>query len=219
MAFPDGRVRPIDVPANPSTDPATYRTAIATRLADTRLVLDAMDTLAAGGNPDAEGRGLPENLGRALDTRRLGMYGHGTGGAIAAEVLRDDKRVSVAVNLEGPLDYLPEQPGQEAELLPVAREGVERPLLLFGTDGFRGERYDRSWSALLAHSGNHARRIQLSDANHWVFTDFGAQVPQLQAAGLMTAQGRAELVGRIPPEISVPAVWNAVTSFFTAHLP
>lgn len=156
-----------------------------TRIADTRFVLDQLEVLAAGGNPDAEGHALPWT--------------------------------SAAVNLEGYLDYMPEKPGQEGELFPIARYAVDRSLLLAGTDGFRDERFGRSWSAMLAHGGC-TRWRQLDNANHWVFTDYAAIAPLLQAAGLMSADDRAKLVGAIEHAQSVPAVRTYVRSFFDRQL-
>ncbi|MDC0772497.1 alpha/beta fold hydrolase [Streptomyces sp. HD] len=169
-------------------DAATFRTMIDTRVADLRFVLDALD----------------------LD--RVGVYGHSAGGTAAAQALHEDRRITAAVNLEGYLDQM------DGELLPVARQGTNRPLLLAGTDGFRDARLDRSWAALLAHAGPVARR-QLDNAQHWAFTDYAALVPQLQSAGLMTASGRAAMVGRAGPHVTVPAVRHLVGSFFARHLP
>jgi hypothetical protein len=76
---------------------------------------------------------LPVNLGRALDLRRVEIYGHSVGGATAAEAMYEDRRIEAAVNLEGYLDYMPEKPGQEGELFAVAQYRVDRPLLLMGT--------------------------------------------------------------------------------------
>ncbi|MEV8442798.1 alpha/beta hydrolase [Actinosynnema sp. NPDC051121] len=213
-----GGPRPIGLPGRPDTDPLLYRTVIATRLADTALVLDRLEDLAAGGNPDAEGRALPANLGRALDLRRVGMYGQGLGGTIAAEAMYEDRgrRIDAAIDMEGFLDYHPEQPGQDGELLPVARHGVDRPLLLLGTEGFQNDRYRRGWSAMLAHGC--ARRHIIADTNHWVLTDFAATVPQLHAAGLMDDAGRAAMVGALDPSVSVPTVRGQVVSFFDRHL-
>jgi acetyl esterase/lipase len=190
---------------------------VATRLADTRFVLDQLEVLAAGGNPDAEGRALPVNLGRALDLRHVGIYGHSAGGATAAEAMYEDRRIDAAVNLEGYLDYMPDKLGDKGELFPIARYGVDRPLLLLGTDGFRDERFELSWSAMLAHGGC-TRWRQLDNANHWVFTDYAAMAPQLQAAGLMSAEDRAKLVGAIEPAQSVPAVRSYIRSFFDRQL-
>ncbi|MEU4442898.1 alpha/beta hydrolase [Actinosynnema sp. NPDC050801] len=209
--------RPIGLPGLPHTDPRLYRAVIATRLADTDLVLDRLELLAAGGNPDAGGRPLPRNLARALDLRRIGVYGHGLGGTIAAEAMYEDRdRIDAAINLEGFLDYHPEQPGQDGELLPVARYGVDRPLLLLGTEGFQNDRYRRAWSAALAHGC--VRHHVIADANHWALTDFAAMAPQLHAAGLMDDAGLAAMVGALDQTASVRTVRRHVVGFFDRHL-
>ncbi|QFZ24819.1 alpha/beta hydrolase [Saccharothrix syringae] len=218
VEFPDGRVRPIALTGDPRTDRATYRTMVETRLADTRFVVDQVEALAAGGNPNADGRPLPEGLARAVDVRRIGAYGQGMGGTTAAEALLEDRRLDAAINLEGYLDHLPERPGEPGELLPVARDGVDRPLLLVGTDGFRDARHERAWSALLAHGTGCVRWHQLHDASHWVLTDFAALAPQLQEAGLMTQADRNRLVGAMAPTRSVPLVRGLVVSFLDRHL-
>ncbi|MFH8370470.1 alpha/beta hydrolase [Streptomyces sp. NPDC018031] len=218
VEYPDGTVREYGLPGTPG-EPRVFRTVIGARLADTRLVLDKLAMLASGRNPDAGARPLPENLDRALDLRRVGVYGHSAGGTTAAQAMYEDRRIDAAVNLEGYLDYPPDTPGEEGELLPIARHGVDRPLLLFGTDGFRDARFDRSWSAMLAHREGCTRRRQLGDATHWVFTDYAAMAPQLQAAGLMTADDRTKLVGAIDPATSVPTVRGQVLAFFTRHIP
>ncbi|MEU6154556.1 alpha/beta hydrolase [Actinosynnema sp. NPDC047251] len=217
VEFPDGRVRIIALPADPRTHPEIFRAMIDTRIADTRFVLDQLEVLARGQNPDAAGRALPRNLSRALDLRRIGMYGHSAGGTTAAQSMYDDRRLDAAVNLEGYLDHGTAQPGQPGELLPVARDGVDRPLLLYGTDGYRDARYDSSWAAMLAHGGCTMKRV-VTNATHWVFTDFAAMAPQFQAAGLMTAADRVKLVGAIEPSRSVPHVRGAVAAFFDRHL-
>ncbi|MGW0468567.1 alpha/beta hydrolase family protein [Streptomyces sp. NPDC003027] len=181
-------------------DAEQFRTMIDTRLADIRFVLDRLEAL--------EGP-----LGRALDLGRIGVYGHSAGGTAAAQTLYDDPRVAAAVNLEGHLDQA------DGTLFPVARYGVDRPLLLLGTDGFRNARLDRSWSAALAHPGGRIHRRQLDDADHWVFTDYAALVPRLHAAGLMSTADRVRLVGAVDPRTSVPAVRRQVRSFFGRRLP
>ncbi|MFF4277925.1 alpha/beta hydrolase family protein [Streptomyces kronopolitis] len=214
------RVRTTVFRGNPRTDPKLFRTVVGTRLADTRFVLDQLALLAAGRNPDALGRPLPEALGQALDPRRVGIYGHSVGGTTAAQAMYEDRRIGAAVDLEGFLDHPPERSGRGGRLLPVARYGVDRPLLLLGTDGFpERPALEPSWSAVLAHGHGHVRRRQLAHATHGVFTDYAAFAPQLQAAGLMTAAGRNSLVGTIDPAVSVPLVRSEVYSFFARHLP
>ncbi|MGW1199594.1 alpha/beta hydrolase [Streptomyces sp. NPDC002536] len=218
VELPEG-IRETVFRGDPRTDPQLFRTAIGTRIADLRFVLDRLETLAAGRNPDALGRALPADLGRALDLRRVGVYGHSAGGTAVAEAMYEDRRIGAAVNLEGYLDQAPQRPGEPGELFPVARHGTDRPLLLLGTEGFQHRReLERSWTAVLARSGGRVRRAQLDGAAHWVFADYAAMAPQLQAAGLMTAEARRDLVGALDPVVSVPAVRNAVRSFFARHL-
>ncbi|MGD3108854.1 alpha/beta hydrolase [Streptomyces sp. YGL11-2] len=208
---------------DPRKDPRLARTMIDARMADLHFVLGQLTALAAGFNPDALGRALPAHLGRALDLRRVGYYGHSAGGTAVAEALYEDHRVAAAVNLEGYLDRPSARPGQEGEPYPVARHGVDRPLLLLGTGDFIGRaqakrELTRSWSPLLAHPGGRVRRHEIGHAAHWVFTDYAALAPQLQATGLMTAAARRALVGTIAPARSVPVVRHHLRSFFARHL-
>ncbi|MGW1377595.1 alpha/beta hydrolase [Streptomyces sp. NPDC002446] len=227
VAFPTamtgrGRVRPTVLRGDPRTSPEIFRTAISTRIADLRFVLDQLTVLAGGGNPDAAGRPLPKDLGRALDLRRVGVYGHSAGGTAAAEAMHEDRRIGAAVNMEGYLDHPPTTPGpgREGELFPVARCGADRPLLLLCTDGFPGRKeMARSWSALLARSRGLARRRRIDHAAHAVFTDYAAMAPQLQAAGLMPRTDRVMLVGALDPAVSVPVVRHHVRRFFDRRLP
>ncbi|MFD2079751.1 alpha/beta hydrolase family protein [Actinopolymorpha cephalotaxi] len=204
---------------DPRSNPATFATMIATRIADLRFVLDQVEVLAAGGNPDAGGRALPPGLARAVDQRRIGVYGHSAGGTTAAQTAYDDRRAGAAIDLEGYLDHPGEQPGEPGPLFPVAEYGVNRPLLLWGTDGFPDRAgMERAWRVVLAHPGGWTTRRELHDAAHWAFTDFAAFAPQLQQAGLMTAAARTDLVGAIEPARSVPAVRTGVREFFVRHL-
>lgn len=207
---------------DPRRDPRRFRTMIDTRIADLRFVLDQLATLSAGGNPDTGGRALPEHLSCALDLRRVGIYGHSAGGTAAAEAMYEDRRIAAAVNMEGYLDRPSAAPGREAELYPVARYGVDRPLLLLGSEDFIGEdgreELERSWSAMLAHPRGCTRRRRIDGAAHWVFTDYAALAPALQDTGLMTAAAREKLVGGGDPAQLVPAVRHCVRAFFARHL-
>ncbi|GAA2834240.1 prolyl oligopeptidase family serine peptidase [Kribbella solani] len=173
VVFPDGRLRVIEIAPDVQSDPVQSRIMMDTRFADVRFVLDHLADLHV-----------------PIDLRRVGCYGHSAGGATAAVAL-EHPLVRAAVNLEGYLDTL------DGELYPIAQHGTRKPLLLAGTDGFRDARFDRTWSALMAHGGP-VRRIQLSHANHWIWTDYAAFAPQLQQAGLMSTPARTKLVGTAP---------------------
>lgn len=218
--IPGKGVRTIDIPAEEDPRGAKgFRDMLTTRIADTRFVLDSLTTLANGQNPDEELRQLPAGLSHALDMRRVGIYGHSAGGSTASEAMYEDGRIKAAVNLEGFLDYLPDSPQQTfGDLMPVAQNGTRRPQLLFGTDGYRNARYDHGWNAMLEKSPCRTTVRRLTDATHWVFSDFGSMAPQLQADGLMTQEKRNALVGAIAPEQSVPEIHNQVAFFFARHL-
>ncbi|MEU9991640.1 hypothetical protein AB0E10_33535 [Streptomyces sp. NPDC048045] len=176
-----------------------------------------------GGTPGSE-RGDPARaaqgggVGRGGGVR-VGIYGHSAGGTAAAQAAYEDCRIRAVVNLEGYLDHPSDRLGEPAPLFPVARYGMDRPMLLLGTDGFRNADIDRSWSAMLDHPGQHTLWRQIDDAMHWVFSDFAAMVPQLQADGLMTAEGRDRMVGALDPARSVPMVRDHVLTFFERNLP
>ncbi|MGV4986706.1 alpha/beta hydrolase family protein [Streptomyces sp. NRAIS4] len=198
VEFPDKSIRESVFRGNPRTDPTVFRTAIDTRIADTGFVLDQLEALAAGRS----------GLGRVLDLRRVGIYGHSAGGTTAAEAMHEDRRIKAAINLEGFLDY------PDGKLFPVAEHGADRPLLLLGTDGFpEKEELERSWSIM-----RRVHRREIDNATHEVFTDYASIAPQLQSASLMTADNRNKLIGAIAPEQSVPLVRGYVRSFFARHL-
>ncbi|ADB34127.1 Platelet-activating factor acetylhydrolase plasma/intracellular isoform II [Kribbella flavida DSM 17836] len=207
--FPGRPPRTIEVTPAVQTDPVLNRLMMTTRFADTRFVLDQLERLAAGHHPDASHRPLPRGLHRALDLRRVGVYGHSAGGATAAQAMYQDRRIDAAVNLEGYLDLA------DGSLHPIAQHGTDRPLLLVGTDGFRDARFDRTWSAMLAHDGP-VRRVELRQSRHWVFTDYAAFAPQLVAAGLMTPAERTSLIGDHPR--AIPVVRAVVRRFFQHSL-
>ncbi|MEU0401224.1 acetylhydrolase [Streptomyces sp. NPDC006197] len=167
-------------------DPETFRTMIDTRVADLRFVLDRLGDLP---------------LTPVMDLRRIGVYGHSAGGTAAVHALASDDRIAAGVNLEGFLDL---DPGLVA--------GLDRPLLMFRTDGFEfADRLERSWAGLPA------RRVLLTDANHWVLSDYAHLVPQLQAAGLVTAGTRAALVGA-GDTATTALVRHGVRAFFDHRL-
>ncbi|MGZ0152154.1 alpha/beta hydrolase [Kribbella sp. WER1] len=217
--------RPTLVYSPAGADPRTVGTSLAEDLASHGYVVITMDHPGEASEvvfPDGRLRVIeitpdvltdPVRSRLMMDTRfadmrfvldqldgQVGVYGHSAGGATAAVSLAHPK-VRAAVNLEGYLDTL------DGELYTIAK----KPLLLAGTDGFRDVRFDRTWSAVMAQGGP-VRRVQLSDANHWIWTDYAALAPQLQSAGLMTSANRAKLIGTSP--CGVPEVRRLVRGYF-----
>ncbi|MFF8836494.1 alpha/beta hydrolase family protein [Streptomyces sp. NPDC015130] len=170
-------------------DPATFRTMIDTRVADIRFVLDSLG-------------GLPlTSAAPGTDLSGIGVYGHSAGGTAAVHALAADDRIAAAVNLEGYLDLDP-------------LHGFDRPLLMFRTEGFDGaDRIERSWERL------RARRVTLPGSDHWIFSDHAFLVPRLQAAGLVTPEARAALIGPADPAVAVHALRRGVRAFFARRLP
>lgn len=204
-------VRPTVLRGDPRDQPSLWRTLIDTRIADLRFVVDRLR--------HAADLPLPPGLADTLDPRRIGLYGHSAGGSAAAAVLHEDRQVRAGINLEGYLDHPPAAPGGTAEPFPVVTDGVAKPLLLLGSDGFsRRHELDRSWSALTARSGRWTRTERIADANHWIFTDYAAMVPRLQAAGLLTARTREALIGTVDPSAAIPRIRHIVRGFFARHL-
>ncbi|MEU6231537.1 alpha/beta hydrolase [Kitasatospora sp. NPDC047058] len=204
-------VRPTVLRGDPRDQPSLWRTLIDTRIADLHFVIDRL------GN--AADLPLPPGLADTLDLRRIALYGHSAGGSAATEALRENRLVRAGINLEGYLDHPPAAPGDKAEPFPVVTEGVEKPLLLLGSQGFtRRHELDRSWSALTARSSRWVQRERIADASHWIFTDYAAMVPQLQAAGLLTAQARDALTGAVDPAVATPRIRRIVRGFLARHL-
>lgn len=169
--FPDGRVVTSGIPDAYSD--AGLKKAIDTRVEDSQLAIDAAEILAAGGNPDADGRVLPVGLAGSVDARRVGIYGHSIGGATATEVARVDPRVDVAVNVDGALFY-----GNDAS--PVVTEGATTPMLHLITqvhaDDASGR--ERFWNQYFGTPRGWSRVYAIADTGHIAFTDFEHFVPQ-----------------------------------------
>lgn len=119
------------------------------RIADTRFVLDQLEALDRGTNPDTEGRPLPAGVTGALDLRRTGMLGVSAGGLTAFQAMDGDPRIKAAVdiggNIESPFILDPVQ------LWPVAQHGLDRPFMFMGDPG-TDHHQTPSWKMLVDNS-------------------------------------------------------------------
>ncbi|MEV0581820.1 lipase [Nonomuraea sp. NPDC050310] len=200
VEFPGGRLERAKLPAQPDT--ADMLKALRTRVADSRFVLDQLDRLARGHNPDAARRRLPGGLPGALDLSRTGMIGHSMGGSTAAEATHDDPRVDAGVNLDG---------GHRG---PVAQSGVAKPFLQMAAQPHTRES-DASWRTFWERSTGWKRELRFTGAEHYSFTDLQTLGPQVP--GVPEARLRG-LLGTIDPERSLAAQRAYAAAFFDLHL-
>jgi hypothetical protein len=93
--FPDGR---LTVPIG-----GEYSLGAPDFARDIPFVLDSIEDLAAGRNPDADGKPLPAGRRGGPDPRRIGMFGTSKGGTATAVVMGMDQRVRAGLSLDAPV--------------------------------------------------------------------------------------------------------------------
>ncbi|GAA2429219.1 lipase [Actinomadura vinacea] len=212
VEFPGGRVEPQRLPPQ---SPERLRTALATRVQDTRFVLDRLAALHAGTNPDAGARPLPRGLGRTLDLSRIGMFGHSAGGIQAAEAMRVDGRVDAGIDMDGTMQYA------ENDFVPVAKQGLSRPFMLMGaaTGGSpQTHLTSPSWSSFWERSTGWKRDLNVPAGSHYTFTDLQAILPVLDERLDIPVEARRNFIGTVDPERVMTSQRAYVTAFFDRHL-
>ncbi|MFJ6670384.1 alpha/beta hydrolase family protein [Actinosynnema sp. NPDC091369] len=218
VEFPDGRVVP---PAVDPSDPAQLTTALEARMGDTRFVLDQLERIARGGNPDAQRDPLPRGLGRALDLSRVGMFGHSYGGFTAGETMVRDRRLDAGINVDGAMAH-GSGPGE------VVTRGLDRPFMLVGADfvdpvtgarvehSHRTPEFDPTWAQFWPNQRGWKRDLHFDRGTHYSFTDLQFAVPQL--GGVVTPEKQREVVGEIDAARSLAAQHDYFAGFFDLHL-
>ncbi|MCR6489048.1 alpha/beta hydrolase [Amycolatopsis sp. OK19-0408] len=191
VEFPGGRVERRVLP--PGTD---GKLLIATRVADTRFVLDELET-----------RPLPAGL--SLDLTRVGMFGHSGGGFTTGETMLTDRRVDAGADLDGSMAYSQ----STRDYGRVANEGLDRPFLLLSA-GDHSAASDGSWQEFLRHQRGPVREFRLPDGEHFSYTDYQALLPRL---GLDPA-ALAPLIGTVAARHSVAAQRAQLSEFFGRYL-
>jgi len=192
--FPDGRLTvPLDDPSLGARDFAT----------DIRFVLDRVEDLAAGRNPDADQRPLPTGLLGALDPQHIGMFGWSKGGTATALVMSEDQRVRAGISFDGPME-----PGVTTDL--------DRPFMLMTADHPRATQPSvaRFWSQLRGWRLD----IQAEGAVHWSYTDGQVLIPQLAPALGMSQADLQGWIGTLDPARAVRVQQAYPLAFFDLHL-
>ncbi|UNO43911.1 hydrolase [Streptomyces sp. MST-110588] len=222
VEFPGGRVERTRLPEEAvkakkeGRMPELLKKTVAVDVADTRFVLDQVEALAAGRNPDAGQRRLPSGLRGALDPGRVGAFGQSAGGFTAALAMHDDRRIKAAANMDGVMGYT-EDDHDPANPSTVATEGVDRPLLLMGMEGDDHHTMP-SWGGAWRNSTGWHRDLTLTGSRHATFTDAGSLVPQIARQLGLPAKTVTENVGTVDPGRALAAQRAYMAAFFDRWL-
>lgn len=209
VEFPGGRLATMRIfdgapPSDPDALSALLRRVVAVRVADTRFVLDRLPALNR------------TRFGDVLDLRNVGMFGHSAGGFTAAQAMHDDRRIRAGINMDGQMDYVGGALPDGSRLSTVALEGLDRPLLLMGTEseGSGDYRQQPSWAAFWRHTRGWKANVTLTGSRHASYTDAQVLLPQLARQGVEPGGGLAAAVGTVQADRAAAAERAYVTSFF-----
>ncbi|WP_329578525.1 acetylhydrolase [Kitasatospora sp. NBC_01250] len=194
--FPDGRV------VTPVQDPA-YMPGPKDFATDLRFVLDRIEDLAAGRNPDAEDRPLPAGLSGALDLDRIGVFGWSKGGTATALTMLADQRVRAGLSLDGPMQ-------------PTITTDLDRPFLMMTAVFTRAQ--DPAAAEFWSHLRGWRLNIQAEGAIHASYGDDAALIPQLAKVLGMTEAQVQDAIGTIDPARAVRIQQAYPRAFFDRYL-
>ncbi|WP_331743774.1 acetylhydrolase (plasmid) [Streptomyces sp. NBC_01136] len=190
--FPDGR---LTVPSQ-ATWPAIYAT-------DIQFVLDRIEDLDAGRNPDAEHRPLPAGLRGALDLHRIGMFGWSKGGTATTLVMSEDQRVRAGLSLDGPMQ-------------PVITTDLDRPFMMMTAEFTRAQ--EPSVAEFWSHLRGWRLNVQADGAVHRSYGDYQALIPQLAKVVGMSDEELRGWIGTLDPARAVRIQQAYPLAFFDLHL-
>ncbi|MFC4997779.1 alpha/beta hydrolase family protein [Dactylosporangium cerinum] len=169
---------------------------------DIPFVLDCIEDLAAGRNPDADHRPLPAGLRGALDPRRIGMFGWSKGATATAWTMLADRRVRAGLAIDAPME-----PRVEADL--------DRPFMLMTAEFTRAEEpVAQCWSHLKGWRLN----IQADGASHRSYCDYEVLMPQLAAVVGMSDEELLGWIGPLDPSRGLRIQQAYPLAFFDQHL-
>ncbi|MER5925613.1 alpha/beta hydrolase family protein [Streptomyces mirabilis] len=191
--FPDGRVvTPADFPMYPRDFAA-----------DLRFLLDCVEGLAAGRNPDVDGKPLPQGLLGALNPQCIGAFGWSKGGTATALTMLADQRVRAGLSIDGPMQ-------------PTITADLDRPFMMMTAEFTRAAMPD------VAEFWTHLRSwrldIQADGAIHNSYGDNATLIPQAGKILGMTDQQIQDWVGTLDPARAVRIQQAYPLAFFDLHL-
>ncbi|MGW5663202.1 alpha/beta hydrolase family protein [Streptomyces sp. NPDC003758] len=191
--FPDGRVvTPDDFPMYPRDFAA-----------DLRFLLDCVEGLAAGRNPDVDGRPLPQGLLGALDPQCIGAFGWSKGGTATALTMLADRRVRAGLSIDGPMQ-------------PTITSDLDRPFMMMTAVFTRAAMPD------VAEFWTHLRGwrlgIQADGAIHNSYGDNATLIPQAGRILGMTDQQIQDWIGTLDPARAVRIQQAYPLAFFDRYV-
>lgn len=196
--FPDGRVAvPLHDPSAP-TMPGDFA-------ADLRFVLDCVERLAAGRNPDADGAELPAGLPGALDPRRVGAFGWSKGGTATACAMLADERIRAGLSLDGPMEMNPPLTGD-----------LHRPFMMM-TAKYTRAAYPAA-AAFWSHLRGWRLGVHAQGAVHISYGDNEALFPQVARDRGWSGQQLRDVIGALDPGEAVRIQQAYPLAFFDEHL-
>ncbi|WP_152363018.1 alpha/beta hydrolase family protein [Microlunatus speluncae] len=207
VEFPDG----LTMPARG----VDLKQALAERVRDLSFVLDQLELLQAGANPDVDGRDLPAGIGATLDLSRVGMFGHSMGGFAAAETMITDDRIDAGVNLDGSM-------GRKYQGRPDAT--LDRPFLLMGggTDGESDRPHTHrgapDWADYWGRFTGWKRDLYLPAAEHMSFTDLQTLLPEVGTELDLDQEAVRAAIGTVDPAAGLAVQRAYLAAFFDQHL-
>ena len=193
--FPDGRITvPAEVP--PFLGPRDFAT-------DIRFVLDTVEAMAAGHNPDVDGKPLPTGLLGALDPQCIGAFGWSKGGTATALTMLADQRVRAGLSIDGPMQ-------------PTITADLDRPFMMMTASFTRAAMPDVAefWTHLRGWRLN----IQADGAIHKTYGDDATLIPQAGKVLGMTNQQIQDMIGTLDPARAVRIQQAYPLAFFDLHL-
>ncbi|MEU2237402.1 alpha/beta hydrolase family protein [Streptomyces vietnamensis] len=196
--FPDGRVAVPLYDRQAPTLPGDFA-------ADLRFVLDCVEQLAVGHNPDADRRDLPAGLLGSLDPRRMGAFGWSKGGTATACATLADERIRAGLSLDGPMQMNPPLTGD-----------LDRPFMMMSAAFTRAT--DPEAAAFWSHLRGWRLNVQARGAVHVSYGDDEALFPQVAKLLGWSGQRLQDVIGTLDPDQAVRIQQAYPLAFFDEHL-
>ena len=185
-------------------------------------MLDELTRLAAGGNPDAEHRTLPNGLSAALNLKKVGMFGHSLGGATAAKAMAADHRIGTGINLDGSM-FWPTRHSTKTYRGSAPNWPETRRSSLHDHDPSRPRPHnDPSLTGFWSNLKGWRLFLTMRNAQHYTYTDLEQFLSQLLTARVVPHQLErervAQVIGTVHPSRAVAAERAYIAAFFDLHL-